>query len=164
MLDDLLQQLATDLTARQMKLATAESCTGGWIANSVTDLAGSSDWFDMSVVSYSNEAKMRVLGVSEQTLIDHGAVSEATVLEMASGLLECSSADISVSVSGVAGPGGGSADKPVGTVWFGWCLRGEPPSASLQCFDGDRDSVRRQAVAYALEGVLERVRALPAST
>ncbi len=150
----LLTQLADALRQRQYRLATAESCTGGWIAKLCTDLPGSSDWFELGIVSYSNAAKQKLLQVSTDSLQQHGAVSEAVVREMATGVLQQSGADVALSVSGIAGPGGGSADKPVGTVWFGWCLRGETPLAQVQHFDGDRDQVRRQAVAFALRGVL----------
>ena len=151
----LLTQLADTLRRRQYRLATAESCTGGWIAKVCTDLPGSSDWFELGIVSYSNAAKQKLLQVSADSLQQHGAVSEAVVREMATGVLQQSGADVALSVSGIAGPGGGSEDKPVGTVWFGWCLRGEAPLAQVQHFDGDRDQVRRQAVEFALRGVLQ---------
>ena len=151
----LLTQLADALRRRQYRLATAESCTGGWIAKVCTDLPGSSDWFELGIVSYSNAAKQKLLQVSADSLQQHGAVSEAVVREMAAGVLQQSGADVALSVSGIAGPGGGSKDKPVGTVWFGWGLRGEAPLAQVQHFDGDRDQVRRQAVEFALRGVLQ---------
>ena len=151
----LLTQLADALRRRQYRLATAESCTGGWIAKVCTDLPGSSDWFELGIVSYSNAAKQKLLQVSTDSLQQHGAVSEAVVREMATGVLQQSGADVALSVSGVAGPGGGSKDKPVGTVWFGWRLRGEAPLAQVQHFDGDREQVRRQAVEFALRGVLQ---------
>ena len=151
----LLTQLADALRQRQYRLATAESCTGGWIAKVCTDLPGSSDWFELGIVSYSNAAKQKLLQVSADTLQQHGAVSEAVVREMATGVLQQSGADVALSVSGIAGPGGGTEDKPVGTVWFGWGLRGEAPLAQVQHFDGDRDQVRRQAVEFALRGVLQ---------
>ncbi len=119
-IEQLVQELARELGGRGMKLATAESCTGGGIAQALTELAGASDWFDRGFVTYSNQAKMEMLGVNATTLERQGAVSEATVLEMARGALARSPADLSVAVSGVAGPGGGSDDKPVGTVWIGW--------------------------------------------
>ena len=155
----LLTQLADALRQRQNRLATAESCTGGWIAKVCTDLPGSSDWFDLGIVSYSNKAKQNLLHVKAGTLQQHGAVSEAVVLEMVQGVLLQSDANVALSVSGIAGPGGGSEDKPVGTVWFGWCLRGEAPLSQVQHFDGDRDQVRRQAVEFALRGVLQLLEA-----
>ena len=135
-------------------LATAESCTGGWIAKVLTDLPGSSDWFGYGIVSYSNPAKQELLGVSAVTLVEHGAVSEQVVREMAEGALKQGNADVAVAVSGVAGPSGGSPDKPVGTVWFAWAGPGSALHSELRQFPGDREAVRRQAVAVALEGVL----------
>jgi len=154
---DLIQQVADALLSKQLKLATAESCTGGWIAKSCTDLAGSSDWFELAVVSYSDAAKRQLLHVSDNTLDSYGAVSEQTVCEMVSGVLSVSAADIALSVSGIAGPGGGSEEKPVGSVWFAWGLRDQEPLARLQRFDGDRDAVRRQAVEYSLRGLLQLI-------
>ena len=142
------------LAARQM-LVTAESCTGGWIAKCMTDVAGSSAWFDCGMAVYSYEAKQAMLGVHPQTLETHGAVSRETVIEMVSGALVHSGASIAVAVTGIAGPGGGSDDKPVGTVWIGWKRRGGYAKAQVFHFDGDRDAVRRQTVASALAG-LER--------
>jgi nicotinamide-nucleotide amidase len=159
--DEELRRLAERVGARLMDrrqvLATAESCTGGWIAKAVTDIAGSSDWFGYGIVSYSNPAKQELLGVSIPSLVEHGAVSEAVVREMAEGALRQGHADVSVAVSGVAGPGGGSPDKPVGTVWFGWAElsdEGMRSRARRYRFEGDRDAVRRQTVAVALEGLL----------
>ncbi len=134
--------------------ATAESCTGGWIAKVLTDIAGSSVWFDRGLVTYSNAAKQELLDVSEQTLADHGAVSEAVVRQMAEGALARSAASLTVAVSGVAGPGGGSADKPVGTVWFAWAVNARPTRSERRVFAGDREAVRRQSVRHALEGLL----------
>jgi len=136
-------------------LATAESCTGGWIGECVTMVAGSSAWFDRGFITYTNEAKMQMLGVRADTLRSQGAVSEATVREMAAGALARSRAQVAVSVSGIAGPGGGSADKPVGLVWIGWCCADGAAHARSYRFEGDRDAVRRQAVVAALEGVIE---------
>ncbi len=140
------------LAARQM-LVTAESCTGGWIAKAVTDVAGSSGWFDCGLVAYSYEAKQGFLGVQPQTLEVHGAVSRETVVEMVSGALVNSGATIAVAVTGIAGPGGGTEDKPVGTVWIAWKRRGGYPRAELFRFEGDRDAVRRQTVVAALRGL-----------
>jgi nicotinamide-nucleotide amidase len=138
--------------ARQM-LVTAESCTGGWIAKTVTDVAGSSDWFDCGLAAYSYEAKQRLLGVRAETLEHSGAVSRETVLEMVSGALVHSGSTVAVAVTGIAGPGGGTDDKPVGTVWIAWKRRGGYPQAELFHFDGDREAVRRQTVAAALHGL-----------
>ena len=146
------------LRDRGWRLATAESCTGGWVAKCVTDVAGSSTWFDRGFVTYSNAAKREMLGVREGTLERHGAVSEQTVSEMAAGALGRSVADVALSVSGIAGPDGGTSDKPVGTVWFAWKAREAAVVTERRYFDGDRDAVRRQAVMVALEGVLAIVR------
>lgn len=142
-------------------VAAAESCTGGWIAKSLTDNAGSSACFAYGVVSYSNGAKESILGVSSDTLKQHGAVSEATVGEMADGVLNLSGADYAVAVSGVAGPGGGTDEKPVGTVWFAWASRGKDGSridAQKHTFKGSREEVRTQSVVIALQGIRERLR------
>ncbi len=150
----LVKQLAERLIQKNKKLTTAESCTGGGIAKVLTDLAGSSDWFERGFVTYSNHAKQEMLGVQEATLDNSGAVSQETVIEMALGALENSRADVSLSVSGIAGPGGGSDEKPVGLVWFGWAVKEEANSNILssakQLFKGDRESVRLQAVEFAL--------------
>lgn len=132
-------------------LTTAESCTGGWIAKAVTDIAGSSAWFERGFVTYSNEAKEQLIGVSPQTLETWGAVSEQVVREMAQGALKAARADYAISVSGIAGPGGGSEDKPVGTVWFGFATREGETLARRVVFDGDRSAVRYQATLYALQ-------------
>ena len=152
-LNDLARQVGEHLRERHDSLVTAESCTGGWIAKSVTDIAGSSDWFDCGMVAYSYEAKQALLGVRPQTLESEGAVSRETVIEMVSGALVHSGASVAVAVTGIAGPGGGSTDKPVGTVWIGWKRRGGYTRAELFHFDGDRDAVRRQTVAAALLGL-----------
>jgi len=138
-------------------LAVAESCTGGWLAKVCTDVSGSSSWFDRGFVTYSNRAKQQMLGVSEQTLQAHGAVSEAVVIEMVSGVLQQSDAHVAVSISGVAGPGGGTEEKPVGTVWLAWKRKTLPVIASCCHFDGNRNDVRRQAVERALQGLLDLV-------
>ncbi len=149
--------LADVLRARGERLATAESCTGGLIAAACTDLAGSSDWFERGVVSYSNEAKTELLGVDAALIAAHGAVSEPVALAMAAGALAHSRADWAVAVTGIAGPGGGSAEKPVGLVWLAWCRRGGAPQAERQVFPGDRAAVRAATVACALQGLLERI-------
>jgi nicotinamide-nucleotide amidase len=158
---DALTTLATlageRLKARGLKLVTAESCTGGWVAQAVTAIPGSSDWFDRGFVTYSNEAKREMLGVRAETLDRAGAVSEATALEMARGGLAASRAQVAVSITGVAGPTGGTAAKPVGMVCFGWALAGGGADATTRHFAGDRGEVRRQSVMFALEGVLERI-------
>ena len=150
----LTQQLAELLLARGWQLATAESCTGGGIAAALTDLAGSSQWFDRGFVTYSNQAKQDMLGVSVATLTRDGAVSEATVREMVAGALAHSAAQVAVAVSGIAGPSGGSADKPVGTVYLAWQVAGAEPVVRCEHFDGDRAAVRSQTVESALRGVL----------
>ena len=134
-------------------LVTAESCTGGWIAKTVTDIAGSSAWFDCGLAAYSYEAKQALLGVRPETLEHFGAVSRETAIEMVSGALVHSGAGVAVAVTGIAGPGGGTEDKPVGTVWIAWKRRGGYPRAELFHFDGDREAVRRQTVAAALQGI-----------
>ncbi|TZF90585.1 CinA family protein [Cognatilysobacter lacus] len=156
--DDLRQlgeALASAALAQHQSVATAESCTGGWIAKTLTDLAGSSAWFDCGMVAYSYEAKQALLGVNPHTLEANGAVSRETVVEMVSGALVLSAATLAVAVTGIAGPGGGTSDKPVGTVWIGWKRRGGYPRAAVHHFDGDREAVRRQTVAAALRGLID---------
>lgn len=154
-LQRLIHDVATWLQARRLTLVTAESCTGGWIAKLATDVAGSSAWFDCGMVVYSYEAKQALLGVRPQTLEQQGAVSRECAIEMVSGALIHSGANIAVAVTGIAGPGGGSDDKPVGTVWIGWKRRGGYARADVFHFDGDRDAVRRQTVATALRGLMD---------
>jgi nicotinamide-nucleotide amidase len=153
LLADLAQALGARLEAARDRLVTAESCTGGWIAKTVTDVAGSSSWFDCGLAAYSYEAKQALLGVRAQTLEEQGAVSRDTAIEMVSGALVHSGASVAVAVTGIAGPGGGTDDKPVGTVWIAWKRRGGYPHAELFHFDGDRDAVRRRTVAEALRGL-----------
>ncbi len=156
----LAQSLISALSEAGKTVACAESCTGGWIAKSLTDIAGSSVAFGYGVVSYSNEAKTVLLGVRTETLEREGAVSESVVTEMAKGALAVSGADLAVAVSGVAGPDGGTAEKPVGTVWFAWARRANSRimlDADLMRFDGDRDAVRAQTVLHALEGLKDRI-------
>jgi nicotinamide-nucleotide amidase len=153
-LDALARRVGEALAARGWRLASAESCTGGWIAEAVTAISGSSAWFDRGFVTYSKEAKMDMLGVSAQTLADHGAVSEATVREMAEGALVHSLADVAVAVSGVAGPTGGTAAKPVGMVCIAWATKSAPTRSLTLHFAGDRTAVRRQTVIRALDGIL----------
>jgi nicotinamide-nucleotide amidase len=146
-------QLATVLLDRKQTLATAESCTGGWVAKVMTDRAGSSSYLLAGIVTYSNDAKKELLGVADASLDAHGAVSEPVVREMVAGALTTTKADVAVAISGVAGPGGGSDDKPVGTVWFAWGHSPADTEAVVEYFSGDRDAVRRQAVLFALQGV-----------
>jgi nicotinamide-nucleotide amidase len=158
MIDQAMEQLAAAvgarLAARRMLLATAESCTGGWVAEAVTAIAGSSAWFDRGFVTYSNAAKESMLGVAGATLAAHGAVSVEVAREMAAGALAHSQAQVAVSITGVAGPGGGTPAKPVGMVCIGWALAGGLVLARVHRFAGDRAEVRRQSVVSALEGVL----------
>ena len=156
-LDALSQATGARLLAARQMLVTAESCTGGWIAKAVTDVAGSSAWFDCGMAVYSYEAKQAMLGVNPHTLEVHGAVSRETVVEMVSGALVHSGATIAVAVTGIAGPGGGAPDKPVGTVWIAWKRRGGYALAELFHFDGDRDAIRRQTVAIAMQGLRRQV-------
>ncbi|MFC5741682.1 CinA family protein [Dyella tabacisoli] len=151
--------LGVQLRATHQRLVTAESCTGGWIAKVATDIAGSSDWFDCGIVAYSYEAKQALLGVRPQTLEIHGAVSRETAMEMVSGALITAGASLAVAVTGIAGPGGGSEDKPVGTVWVAWKRRGGYARAEVFHFAGDREAVRRQTVAKALIGVRDMLTA-----
>lgn len=151
---ELAVQLGQALRARGWMLVTAESCTGGGIAQAVTSVAGSSAWFERGFVTYANDAKVEMLDVQLATLEQHGAVSEAVVREMATGALRHSHADIAVAVSGIAGPGGGSAEKPVGTVWFAWALRAGEVRVERYLLSGDRTAIRTQSVHIALQGVL----------
>lgn len=146
---------------RRLLIATAESCTGGWAAQVITHTAGSSAWFERGFVTYANEAKIDMLGVRPETLEKHGAVSEPTAAEMASGALNNSNALISLSITGIAGPTGGSPDKPVGTVIFGWCIRNQAPETERCQFSGDREAIRRRAVIHALQGLVTRARSMP---
>ncbi len=137
-------------------LATAESCTGGWLAKVLTDIAGSSVWFERGFVTYSNAAKIEMLGVNPETLDSVGAVSEDVAMEMAVGAVKQSHADVAVSVSGIAGPGGGTPEKPVGTVWFAWASKESLSVAERYQLQGDRESIRRQSVLIALQGILSK--------
>ena len=152
-LDANLTQTSLRLLQRGHLLATAESCTGGMIAAACTDLAGASQWFDRGFVTYSNAAKSEMLGVPAVLIEQHGAVSEAVARAMADGALAHSQAQVSLAVTGVAGPAGGSEAKPVGTVWFGWCVAGETHS-EVQHFGGDRAAIRAATVRYALQRLL----------
>ncbi len=154
-LRDLAEQLGECMTGKGLKLASAESCTGGWLAKIITDIPGSSAWFTGSVVCYSNEAKHSLLGVDENALKEFGAVSGETVLELSDGLFSHTDADVAVSVSGIAGPGGGSEDKPVGLVWLSWGKRSKSVHARSFHFDGDREDVRKQSIKQALNCLLD---------
>ena len=153
-MDALARRLGERLKTAGAKLTTAESCTGGWAAQVVTSVAGSSAWFERGFVTYSNEAKREQLGVREETLQNHGAVSEETAREMALGALGRSRGSVALAVTGVAGPGGGSPAKPVGMVCFAWATPRSVTSETRQ-FPGDREAVRKQSVIHALEGVLK---------
>ncbi|MCC6301570.1 MAG: CinA family protein [Gammaproteobacteria bacterium] len=156
-IERLARRVGIVLSGQGYRLATAESCTGGGIAAAVTSVPGSSNWFERGFVTYSNAAKRELLGVREATLVAHGAVSEATVREMAAGALGHGAAQVAVAVSGIAGPGGGSAEKPIGTVCLAWDGAGLLARSETRYFHGDRAAVRRQAVAAALAGVIEIV-------
>ncbi len=154
-MDVLAAQLGGLLKSHGLMLATAESCTGGGVAQAITDVAGSSAWFERGFVTYSNLSKQQMLGVSESTIAQHGAVSEAVVREMVAGALLRSSAQVALAVSGIAGPGGGTLDKPVGTVWFAWGLRHTAAIAQRFLFPGNRAEVRAHAVHAALQGAID---------
>lgn len=156
-LSELLPRLAKALVDRGWKMATAESCTGGWIAKCCTDLPGSSAWFERGFVTYSNEAKMDMLGVDRAALESDGAVSRAVSEQMALGARRRAPVEASLSVTGIAGPDGGSQEKPVGMVWFGWAIADREVECRQECFEGDRDAVRRKSVLHALEGLLSRI-------
>lgn len=148
-------QIGSALKSHGFMLATAESCTGGAVASAITDIAGSSEWFERGFVTYSNEAKREMLGVAQDTLMRYGAVSEAVVREMVVGVLHHSHAQVALAVSGIAGPGGSMPDKPVGTVWFAWGIKGGQSIVSLHHLSGNRAEIRMQSVGLALQGVLE---------
>ncbi len=150
-------QVAAALQARGWLLACAESCTGGWISKCCTDLAGSSAWFDRSYVAYSYPAKTEMLGVTEQRLLQFGAVSAEIAADLAEGARKRSGVQAALAVTGVAGPGGGTDSKPVGTVWFAWALEGCATASQKQQFSGDRVAVRQQTVLHALRGLLLRL-------
>ncbi len=150
----LVRRIAAALTAKSARLAVAESCTGGWLAKVLTDQPGSSQWFGYGFVTYSDEAKQAILGVSGETLAHRGAVSEDVAEQMATGARLASAAEIAVAITGIAGPDGGSTAKPTGTVCFAWAGPGVQLCSTTRRFDGDRAAVRRQSVVAALEGVL----------
>lgn len=154
-LDELVLALRQRLRERGQRLCTAESCTGGGMAHVLTEIPGSSEWFECGWVTYSNESKTRLLGVPSDLIWRWGAVSEAVAAAMARGALEHSAADLAVAVTGIAGPGGGTADKPVGLVWFSWAERGRDCRTARQVFSGDRGEVRRAAVRWGLQQLLD---------
>lgn len=156
----LAESLGRALKAQRAMLVTAESCTGGWAAQAVTAVAGSSEWFERGFVTYSNESKMELLGVRPRTLERHGAVSEETAREMALGALARSRATLALAITGVAGPTGGSEAKPVGTVCFAWARRGGGLRSETRRFAGDREAVRRQSVEHALAAMLQHLDSL----
>ena len=155
----LAEEVGAALKSRGLMLVTAESCTGGWVSEAVTMVPGSSDWFERGFVTYTHISKREMLGVASDTLGKHGAVSEQTVREMVTGALARSHAQVAVAVSGVAGPGGGSPEKPVGTVCIAWSSGEGAPRAETRHFPGDREAVRRQSVEHALKGVLTLLKA-----
>ena len=153
--------VGTQLKKKKVRVVTAESCTGGFIAKILTDIEGSSAWFSEGFVTYSNESKIRLLGVTSASLVRYGAVSEQTARQMAVGALRRSGSGIAVAVTGIAGPGGGTPGKPVGTIWLAWVLRHgrqRPLVAVGRRFRGDRDEVRRKTVQFALQGLLRMLR------
>jgi len=157
----LAEALVSELIEAGKSISVAESCTGGWVAKALTDIAGCSQCFSYGVISYSNGAKESMLGVKPATLEEHGAVSEGVVREMAQGVLNLSGADYGVAVSGIAGPDGGTEDKPVGTVWFAWAVRNKKKTsiyADKHLIKGDREAVRMRTVILAIQGVRERLR------
>ena len=161
-LESLAAKVGGLLLSNGQRLATAESCTGGWVAQCLTAIAGSSAWFERGFVTYSNEAKSELFGITAQSLVIHGAVSEATAAAMAAGALQHSRADWALAITGVAGPGGGSPEKPVGTVCFGWAGPDNQLAVETHHFQGTRTEVRAQSVKHALEGLLQRAENLTA--
>ncbi|SFM14442.1 nicotinamide-nucleotide amidase [Marinobacter zhejiangensis] len=148
------------LEKKQLTIATAESCTGGWVAKVLTDRAGSSAYLMAGLVTYSNAAKQHLLGVERDALDQHGAVSEPVVRQMVAGAIKAAGVDLAVAISGVAGPGGGSAEKPVGTVWFAWGSGPDHTETAVKYFDGDRDDIRRQSVLFVLQAVTDFVKTM----
>lgn len=159
----LARQLGDGCHLRNRVLALAESCTGGGVGEAITRIPGSSRWLDRGFVTYSNEAKIEQLGVDPETLATYGAVSEPVAREMVLGALRWSRADTAVAVTGIAGPDGGSREKPVGLVWFAWCVRGGAARVESRQFPGDRTEVRRQAIEFALKGLIKALETSPAA-
>jgi len=156
-LEMLSAEVGRRLKASGVFLATAESCTGGWAAQVITATAGSSEWFERGFVTYSNAAKLELLGVDADALLQRGAVSEQTAREMAQGAIRNSRAQVALAITGIAGPGGGTPDKPVGMVCFAWAFVDRPTSAATRNFAGDRETIRRQSVVFALTELLKRL-------
>ena len=152
-----MERLAKKLIDAELMMATAESCTGGGIAQTLTEISGSSQWFDSGVVTYSNEAKQRLLGVPSRLIETCGAVSESVAIAMAEGAAQQEGVDVAVAVTGIAGPTGGTAEKPVGTVWIAWCLPNNRSVARCFTFDGDRQAIRQATIEAAITGLLERL-------
>lgn len=162
--DDLSAQLGRSLQVRNWRITTAESCTGGGVAAAITAIPGSSRWFEYGLVTYANQAKQHLLGVDSKSLAVDGAVSETVVHQMIDGVLALSGAELAVAVSGIAGPDGGSAEKPVGTVWFAWGTASGERKACCYHFDGDRRAIQQQAVISALTGAVELLEAMDKKT
>jgi len=154
------EALAEQLESRSLILATAESCTGGWVSQALTEISGSSNWFERGFVTYSNEAKQEMLGVPSSVIEQQGAVSRETACAMVAGALKYSHANVALSVTGIAGPTGGTPDKPVGLVWFAWATAEDKIMAEKRIFSGDRHHIRQQAVLHAIEGMFSRLSAL----
>ena len=163
MLLTLAQQIGIALSARGLLLTSAESCTGGWLGQAVTSVAGSSAWYDRGFITYSNHAKQQMLGVQAATLSQYGAVSEQTAQEMAVGAINMSDAQVSVAVTGIAGPAGGSKEKPVGTVCLAWAYKHGLARSETHFFLGDREAIRRQSVGAALLGIIKLLKDMPFS-
>ncbi|MFT7300446.1 MAG: nicotinamide-nucleotide amidase [Porticoccus sp.] len=155
---DLSAQLGAVLRSRQLTVTSAESCTGGGVASAITDISGSSQWFHAGFVTYADDVKEQLLGVSPETLMSEGAVSESVVRQMVKGAINAAGADIAVAVSGVAGPDGGTEDKPVGVVWFAWAMKNGVVTTLCTQFEGDRSAVRQAAVERALRGLVEMLK------
>ena len=155
---DLSAKLGALLLSRQLTVTCAESCTGGGIASAITDITGSSQWFHAGFVTYANDIKEKLLGVSPETLVSEGAVSESVVRQMVEGALKAAGADVAVAVSGVAGPDGGTEDKPVGMVWFAWAMKNGVMTTLCAQFEGDRAAVRQAAVEQAIKGLIEKLK------
>jgi len=158
--DLLVERLAGELTRRKMRVTLAESCTGGWIAKHLTDFPGSSAWFEYGFVTYGNNAKSDLLNIDSALIDGFGAVSREVAEAMAAGALARADADLSIAVTGIAGPDGGTLEKPVGTVWIAWLLQGKNMVSECHLFEGDRDTIRRQAVSTALSQVLQYLEAM----
>lgn len=158
-LEQLAARVGAALTRNEKMLATAESCTGGWLGQAVTSVAGSSDWYERGFITYTYISKREMLGVGDDTLERFGAISEPVVQEMAQGALAHSHAQVAVAISGIAGPSGGSPEKPVGTIFFAWALKDGPTLSETRRLTGDREAVRRQSVEIALTGLLDLLQA-----